>query len=1117
MKYLNQNYLIKMASNDKQRLQDKLILNQYMCSLFRKNIKSIEGFQSFLADGDLEGIDEKTSRIRFTTILETQCPNMINWLKTKLDIYDQNIQEYLEHINFKREKPIQLKYYQYLAILFNEIFLDRYYNERENFIDDLYDFSDKFNENKQERDWVEFDENNLSKITFWSSTGSGKTFFIHINYLQALKYIKSSEHQIDNILLITPNESLSKQHIEEFEMSNIPAKTFENRNLLNYGDDLNTIKVIEITKLTKEKKGNGDGKTIQLEQFGEHNIIFVDEGHRGSSGKEWKENREAIKGKGFMFEYSATFGQVANSDPLLFKEYARSIIFDYSYRYFHMDGFGKDYSIFNLEQTKQDYSKEYLVGSLLSFYEQKLHYNREKDKLKYFNLDSPLMLYVGSKVNTQENSDILEVIKSFIFILNKREDVIKLIENNLDPRKSNLLNNSNPIFQDKFPLLKELISSRDLTYESLYDEILDSIFNKRTSKILELHDLKKSDGEIGLKVGDLFFGVINVGDIKAFLKLVREKLDEELVKIEENNFQDSLFFSLDSSEHINFLIGSKKFMEGWNSFRVSQICLLNIGKSEGSQVIQLFGRGVRLRGYNGLLKRTTYLALNHSIPEHIEVPTNIEINETLNIFGLNAKYISEFKEILEKEGIREYEEMTIPIDIDNFPKNYKLYIPKIPSNIVDEFNKESILISKNEKYRLKTSLDLRSKIEILESERDGGNGIQRDNHYQEKEMKFPRELIEFINFDKVFLEVSKYKEIKKLNHIYFEKVELRRILEEEEISIFGNESLLELNKEIDSIEKLDKITDYAIQIIKSYVFKFYNKEKSNYFKDKFEYEELLDNYENEHFFPKEYVLTYERNTNKANIDFSVIKKLIDNNKIYSEELSLAPFQLHGKNIFKSLVIPEHIYKPLLFKDENDQNFKNLKISPTPLVESEKGFVKDLTKYLEKKAKELGITKLFLLRNPPRKGVGFFESKNFYPDFIMWIQKDKKDYITFIDPKGLIYVDQDDEKLELSQRIKDVESDLNEKHKKSFTLNSFILSITPFEKIRKINKKINSQKELEDKHILFLEDKNSTQHYYLDKMFNYILSQTGSNIETKIDISYESPMTFTEKAKKVKKS
>jgi len=45
------------------------------------------------------------------------------------------------------------------------------------------------------------------------------------------------------------------------------------------------------------------------------------------------------------------------------------------------------------------------------------------------------------------------------------------------------------------------------------------------------------------------------------------------------------------------LIGSKKFSEGWSSWRVSSMGLMNVGKSEGSQIIQLFGRGVRLKGY----------------------------------------------------------------------------------------------------------------------------------------------------------------------------------------------------------------------------------------------------------------------------------------------------------------------------------------------------------------------------------------------------------------------------------------------------------------------------------------------------------------------------------------
>ena len=52
------------------------------------------------------------------------------------------------------------------------------------------------------------------------------------------------------------------------------------------------------------------------------------------------------------------------------------------------------------------------------------------------------------------------------------------------------------------------------------------------------------------------------------------------------------------------LIGSKKFTEGWSSWRVCTLGLMNIGKKEGSQIIQLFGRGVRLKGYNFSLKRS---------------------------------------------------------------------------------------------------------------------------------------------------------------------------------------------------------------------------------------------------------------------------------------------------------------------------------------------------------------------------------------------------------------------------------------------------------------------------------------------------------------------------------
>jgi len=92
----------------------------------------------------------------------------------------------------------------------------------------------------------------------------------------------------------------------------------------------------------------------------------------------------------------------------------------------------------------------------------------------------------------------------------------------------------------------------------------------------------------------------------------------------------SLFDGInDPGTKIDVLIGAKKFMEGWNSWRVSNMGLLNIGRKEGAQIIQLFGRGVRLRGKGFSLKRSAAMDGRH--------PAHIELLETLNIFAVRAK------------------------------------------------------------------------------------------------------------------------------------------------------------------------------------------------------------------------------------------------------------------------------------------------------------------------------------------------------------------------------------------------------------------------------------------------------------------------------------------------
>ncbi len=68
--------------------------------------------------------------------------------------------------------------------------------------------------------------------------------------------------------------------------------------------------IIEVTKLTGEKKG--EGVSVDVSYFSEtNNLVFIDEGHKGQSSEEktWKKLREALAKEGFIFEYRLLSGK----------------------------------------------------------------------------------------------------------------------------------------------------------------------------------------------------------------------------------------------------------------------------------------------------------------------------------------------------------------------------------------------------------------------------------------------------------------------------------------------------------------------------------------------------------------------------------------------------------------------------------------------------------------------------------------------------------------------------------------------------------------------------------------------------------------------------------------
>jgi hypothetical protein len=86
--------------------------------------------------------------------------------------------------------------------------------------------------------------------------------------------------------------------------------------------------------------------------------------------------------------------------------------------------------------------------------------------------------------------------------------------------------------------------------------------------------------------------------------------------------------------------------------------------------------------------------------------------------------------------------------------------------------------------------------------------------------------------------------------------------------------------------------------------------------------------------------------------------------------------------------------------------------------------------------------VYLLRNISKKGIGFFEANNFFPDFILWLVDSNKQQVAFIDPKGLRNIaGLTDPKIELHKTIKSsIQPRLNDD---DIELHSFIISNTPF--------------------------------------------------------------------------
>ena len=1003
--------------------QQKLILNKWLLNLFGKD--NLEDLSADLKEERFEGYDAENISLFYHRItnppLENTCIR-----PEELLVFDENIFRHTERLNRYRTEKIRWKYFQYFALLFTEIYLDRYFHDSAGLREELNKYVKAFNTQNEPADHVDpFDQNDLSRITFFQATGSGKTLLMHINVMQYQHYLKKSNtlHELNHIILLTPNEGLSKQHLGEFKASGIPAVLFEkekNRNLFSGRQ----VEIIDIHKLA-DKMGD---KTVAVEAFEGKNLVLVDEGHRGSSGEEWMKRRNRLSEGGFTFEYSATFEQAvaASNDKKLEQQYAKSILFNYSYRYFYYDGFGKDFKILNLDDSKDVNGPDralYLTACTLTFYQQMRFFEDNQQIVHEFNLEKPLLVLVGSRVtkslSKKEASDVIEFLLFLGNFLKNERASIRDIKTILRDQHGLSWENRN-IFSDAFTYLDSL----DQKPAEIFTDIKRHIFNSDHGFLIIEH-LKGSEGEIALRLGDAHpFGIINVGDSKKLAELCRKY--EDVFEVRDREFADSYFTRINEKDSsINILIGSKKFSEGWNSWRVSTMGLMNVGKKEGSEIIQLFGRGVRLKGFNFCLKRSS--EVSNKPPKHIKKL------ETLNVFGVRSGYMKQFSEFLEKEGLykeNDFRDIILPVlchpTFNNQKKlktiqlkeglDYKKDAPHPVLELeLEYFRRHPVVINWYPKIQARISPDADSFVAMANPERDN----------------FLKDHLSFMDINKLFFDLESYKNQHGWHTLNLSKKNIRELLLDPswyEIEI-PRERMKFSSNMADDILRWEEI---ASALLKKYLERFYKLKRSRWEQKHLEYRfldeqdrNLLWNEENEQH---QYVVSVNVEREDLIEEIMKLKKSIENGNPRS--LKSGDFNI----LFES----KHLYQPLIYVGKE---VSYIKVKPVALNEGERIFVEGLESYVKKQIDFFKDKEVYLLRNQSRgTGVGFFDEGAFYPDFILWILWDGFQYISFVDPHGMRHARLEDPKLKFYERIKEIEDSLRQ-HDDRITLNSFIVSTT----------------------------------------------------------------------------
>jgi hypothetical protein len=431
--------------------------------------------------------------------------------------------------------------------------------------------------------------------------------------------------------------------------------------------------------------------------------------------------------------------------------------------------------------------------------------------------------------------------------------------------------------------------------------------------------------------------------------------------------------------------------------------------------------------------------------------TSVQFLEMLNIYGIKADYLSKFLEAIRKEEV-EFETVEVPVKPLHEEKWKSLYT--LSKDEDKKFEEQEILRLRIDD-RIYFTIDLLPKVTTYLGNERKEEGIKMDQIRAEvEELRFTEDEVGLFEWERMCHEIYDFKIVRGYWNLVLDTNVLRNLLLSDRYKIMVCSGVMEIKSE-DAVRLME---DMALLVIKKYVDLFYRK-----YAKRFEAENLRYNTVGKQSPLSVFEKPGDQYSYSVQIDKRE-KKLINQIKNLARDFNR--LLREDNETLPRIYFDYHLYVPILLQGKK---IDGIRISPAGLVESEQEFVLGLREYLKRNRDRFSNVEVYLLRNYPKRGVGFFNLSGFYPDFIMWTKKGRRQIIAFIDPKGLEHIKGlDDEKVQLRNEIKELERTLD---RSNVALESFILSGTPYDKLIEGRREPPSKEEYMEHHVLFLDDKD----------------------------------------------